>query len=91
MKYKPVFCDEAEESLMETWVEKVQVYLEGLSEHQKTVGSKTVKKAVDAEGIAPSTWKRIAKQEYPGWTRAGQSFVRLSAEYYNLDSEEDAA
>ncbi len=83
VKYKPVFCDEAEEGLMETWTEKVQEYLEGLPQDQTKVGSKTVKKAVHAEGVVSSTWARITKAEYDGWRREGQTFVSTLADDYD--------
>ena len=57
--WKPVFLPETD-SLVETWTETVMDYL--VSDGTMKVSSKTLKKLIKADTIAPRTWARIIKQ-----------------------------
>lgn len=60
-KWKPFFVPETE-GLIETWVTKVQDYLNNLPDwHSDTISSRRLKKEVKAYQITPSTWKRITR------------------------------
>lgn len=58
--WKPYFVEE-NEGLIETWVTKVQDYLTTLDETVDRVSSRSIKKTIKADKIAPRTWAVIVK------------------------------
>lgn len=56
--WKPYFITESED-LIATWTKKVQAYLSSLNESVTVVSSKSLKKTLKADRVAPRTWTRI--------------------------------
>lgn len=58
--WKPYFVPESE-GLIESWVAKVQDYLNGLDESVDKVSSRSIKNALKAGKVAPMTWTKVIR------------------------------
>ena len=86
-KWAPYFVEETD-SLIDTWTEKVRAYLVG----KDRIASKTLKRALEADKLARSTWTRIIREVLEGkhhvpkestedgalWKMEGSSLVRVT-------------
>jgi hypothetical protein len=77
-----------EVGLIEKWVKTVERYLE--TELKDSVGSKTLKRLLNADQLSPSTWKAVVRtlsQRSSVWKLEGQSLVQQKAEKYGFIPE----
>jgi hypothetical protein len=58
-KWTPYFVPETE-GIIETWANKVQEYLNALPEGVNRVSSRSLRKELKAEKLAPATWTKVA-------------------------------
>ncbi|MDK2744318.1 MAG: hypothetical protein NDI90_15530 [Nitrospira sp. BO4] len=99
--WKPYFMPESED-LIVTWAKKVREYLAGLDSSLDRVSSRSIRKALKADKIAPATWTLIIRSlvkphtgskntmgnyEVSEWRLEGQSLVRVTAEAYGFAEE----
>ena len=95
--WKPLFLPETD-SLVETWTKTVQDFLMGYDGVK--IGSKTLKRTVQAEKLTESTWRRVVKASFlprrcskeedlvrgdgVEWKLVGQSLVKQTAESFGF-------
>lgn len=100
--WKPFFVKESN-GLIEEWAGKVQAYLETVPETVQKVSSRSVKKALQADKIAPRTWAVIIKSisdqtciaskdrmehcTFRPWVLQGSSLVRLTGQHFGFIDE----
>jgi hypothetical protein len=77
-----------EVGLIETWVKKVETYLE--TELKDKLSSRSLKRVLKGDDIASATWTKVTKlvsDRSITWKGEGQSMVRQKAENYGFTIE----
>jgi hypothetical protein len=76
-KYRPLFTQEEEPTLVETWSTTVLEHLSSLPREIKKISSRSLKLDVGADEVADATWKRVMDTviELTAKTRTESSYM----------------